>query len=326
MKKIRKQGTIIVKVAGFLTGLVLIFVLSGYLFLPEGDMKIYDKTAVSQKNEELREQTNDTIDVLFLGDSECYSSFNPLQMFAEQGYTSFVCGTSAQRLCDTYAILQEAFLTQTPDVVVLETNCLFRALKTESDTKDYAMDKLSERLPIFENHTRWKEMFTKSATKKIDKDEKNRGFLVRTTVKPYNGGEYMLQNSNRRKIAEDVEQYLNLIAECCKNKQAELLLVSVPSPRNWNYEKHNAVSDWADAHDVVYQDLNLEPEIGIDWSDDTKDGGDHLNFSGAKKVSRYIGAYLADTYRLPDHRENPDYQHWKDDCMEYVMKDDKTVR
>ena len=89
---------------GFLAGLCVVLILAGRFLCRKSNADIYDTTAVRTKDAEVKNEVKDTIDVVFLGDSECYSSFNPLQMFAEHGYTSFICGTSAQRMCDSYAI------------------------------------------------------------------------------------------------------------------------------------------------------------------------------------------------------------------------------
>ena len=69
---------------------------------------------------------------------------------------------------------------------------------------------------------------------------------------------------------------------------------------------------------VTYEDLNLNDALGIDWASDTKDGGDHLNFDGAKKVSAYVGNWLSEAYGLKDKRNNPDYKHWEEDSVEYA--------
>ena len=54
----------------------------------------------------------------------------------------------------------------------------------------------------------------------------------------------------------------------------------------------------------------LTDEIPIDWETDSRDGGDHLNYYGAMKVSSYMSGYLADHYDLPDHRGDSAYSAW----------------
>ena len=73
----------------------------------------------------LSEKKN-TIDVVFLGDSECYSTFIPLKIWKEHGITSYVCGTSDQVLSFSYELLIKSMKKQDPKVVVLETNAIFR--------------------------------------------------------------------------------------------------------------------------------------------------------------------------------------------------------
>jgi hypothetical protein len=52
-----------------------------------------------------------------------------------------------------------------------------------------------------------------------------------------------------------------------------------------------------------YIDFNvLKDEIGIDWSQDTGDAGDHINIYGCEKTTRYLIDYLNENYDLPDHR------------------------
>ena len=92
-------STKVVRSIGFLTGLLILMVVLSAIFAPKRE--IYNATAVDEKQRSLKEEPEDTIDVIFAGDSESYSAFSPLQIWTEYGFTSFVCGTSAQRLCDT---------------------------------------------------------------------------------------------------------------------------------------------------------------------------------------------------------------------------------
>ena len=42
-----------------------------------------------------------------------------------------------------------------------------------------------------------------------------------------------------------------------------------------------------------------------------------MNFKGARKVTAYLGKYLDKHYSLPDHREDPAYDSWNQDLIEY---------
>ena len=60
---------------------------------------------------------------------------------------------------------------------------------------------------------------------------------------------------------------------------------------------------YAGKYGIPYLDFNQKlKELGIDWKSDTLDKGDHLNLSGAHKVTDYMTMYLQEHYMLPDHR------------------------
>ncbi|MCM1286965.1 MAG: hypothetical protein NC240_01555 [Clostridium sp.] len=311
------------KVIGFWLGL---FVMLGFLSLAfNRDRNIYDMNSVKCKDSEIDAEEDNSIEVIFCGDSECYSTFCPLQMYQEYGFTSYVCATSAQRLCDTYAILENAFKTQNPKVVVLETNCLYRTPTAKCEEGDSVMRLLTNYMPVFAYHSDWKNFGGRLLEKgKGMSGREFKGFVLRKSVVPYTGGAYMDKTDAVEKFPNDTYGYLDKILKLCQENNARLMLVSVPSPKNWSYERHNGVMEWTEMYDVAYVDLNLEHNIDIDWLTDTKDGGDHLNFVGAKKVSRFMGGYLADKYTLSDRRKNPDYKTWED-CIsasgEFSFKD-----
>ena len=300
-----------IKVIGFWLGLFVI--LEGLSLAFNRDKNIYDINSVKCKAVEIDAEADNSIEVIFCGDSECYSTFCPLQMYQEYGFTSYVCATSAQRLCDTYAILENTFKTQSPKVVVLETNCLYRNSTSKCEDEDSVIQFLSKYMPVFAYHSDWKNLgggFFEQGKGKSERDFK--GFVLRKSVIPYTGGAYMNKTDIVEGFPDATYEYLEKILKLCQENNAKLMLVSVPSPKNWSYEKHNAVTEWAQKYDVAYMDLNLENNIDIDFLTDTKDGGDHLNFVGAKKATHFMGAYLFNKYTLLDRRKNPDYKAWED--------------
>ena len=56
----------------------------------------------------------------------------------------------------------------------------------------------------------------------------------------------------------------------------------------------------------------------INWKKDSADGGMHMNYRGAGKVSAYLGEYLHTHYTLSDHRADSAYALWNTDYREYA--------
>ena len=254
----------------------------------------------------------DTIDVLFLGDSEAFSSFSPLQLWGEQGITSYVCATSAQRLYYTTSLLARALENQSPRVVVLETNCIFSPMSVG----DAAMRALSDLFPVFEYHNRWKSLrgVDTSAPIKTTWTDPSKGFRANDKIVPSRNTGYMKRTDKRAHIPLLNQYYLDTIIDMCRERDIQVVLLSTPSTKNWSWKRHNAVEHYLDERPdlsgVTYLDLNLEPQVAIDWKRDTRDGGDHLNRTGARKVSAYVGSWLAEHYDLPDHRVDAAYRPW----------------
>ena len=73
---------------------------------------------------------------------------------------------------------------------------------------------------------------------------------------------------------------------------------------------------------ITYIDLNTidKSELNIDWNTDTKDGGDHLNVSGAQRVTEWFGRYIDKNYDFADKRQDADYSEWNSIYDEYNGK------
>ncbi len=60
--------------------------------------------------------------------------------------------------------------------------------------------------------------------------------------------------------------------------------------------------------------------IGLDYSKDSYDGGMHLNYNGAYKLSTYMSTQLANLYNLTSHKGDPFYQRKLFNFQEAVDK------
>lgn len=261
-------------------------------------------------------EPENTIDVLFVGDSETYSAFVPLRLWEDYGFTSYVCGTGDQVLYQSYAYLNRMFEEQSPKVVVLETNALYREF-TLADVVSHAAE---ERFPYLRYHDRWKKLFPQDWTTQPDHREiiRDKGYSYHTEFVPADTTGYMAPSAEVQPVPVLNQAYVRLIRDFCRERNVALILVSTPSPVNWSSYYHNGVSQMAQKLEIPYIDMNLMPqEIPIDWSVDSYDGGDHLNYTGACKATDYMGAVLWDTGLFTDKREIPEYAPWNTALTEF---------
>lgn len=256
----------------------------------------------------LAERKN-TVDVLFLGDSECYSTFIPLKIWNDHGITSYVCGTTEQVLSFSYELLTKAEKKQNPKTVVLETNTVFREV---TNTKAF-INKAEGLFSVFKYHDRWKNLQPKSWQINENKiyDERSKGYLFNTIVNAASTQGYMTPTDEKETIPTDNVKYIKKIRDYCRKNGAELVLVSVPSTKNWNYAKHNAIAELSENLGIEYVDMNtLQKEIPIDWKTETRDKGDHLNYYGAVKATSYMGKYLEASGLFENKKNDPEYAEW----------------
>ena len=253
----------------------------------------------------IQKQREDSLDVLVVGDSLSYSAISPVKMWEEKGIASYVCGQSGQKIQETYSMLETAFKTQHPKVVVMETGPLFRVRGKSEEIKSTLSEMGNRYFPIFRYHDVWKTLLF--GKKYAEQDFE--GYLVRGTKTPYaNGDIYMSKAKTLEEIKPSIDLYMQKIIALCEKNDAKLLLVSVPSPHNYNTARCNAIAACAEESGIAYLNLNdtVNP-VGINWQVDCLDKGDHLNVSGAEKVSIYLAAYLKENYDLPDHRGEDAY-------------------
>ena len=263
-------------------------------------------------------EKENSIDVIFLGDSESYSAFIPLSIWNESGVSSYVCGSTLQKLCYSYKLLSTTFKHQSPKIVVLETDTIYSRFSGANVITSKAQDAFC----VFKYHDRWKSLLPKGwqSSDIKERDERARGYLYSTAQNPASTDGYMAPSDKAQTVPKECLKYIEKIKALCEKNGAQLLLVSVPSTKNWSMEKHNGVDALARRLGMQFIDMNLlRDEIPIDWATDTRDKGDHLNYYGAAKVSAYMGRFLAEQGVFSDKRGDPEYGAWNSDAAAFLM-------
>ena len=211
-------------------------------------------------------------------------------------------------------MLKTALQSQSPKVVLMETNLMFRDPGPVKNIQSSFAETARYHFPLLRFHNLWKLMFDG----KKPGEAVYKGFSIRSSVDPFDSGDYMKETEEVQEMPQAVTFYMEEIMELCRRSGAELFLVSAPSPKNYSYRKHNAIENYAKEKGLTYVDLNLKiKELGITWQKDSYDKGDHLNLYGAQKVTRWLGTYLKQNYELTDHRNDPAYEDWNELSKKY---------
>lgn len=297
-------------------------IFAGALFLssaivnPDGG-EVYDIINTNRKLADIAKEEKNSIDVMFTGNSLVFRAISPLQIYSEYGITGYDVSDGAMRLCDQCSILNSSYKSQTPDLIVIEPYVMFSEAQSHANNYAYPTNFLEDIFPIFHYHTFYKSYiptFMNMDTNELDEDDIDgmKGFQYSEKVEPYIGDiDYMSKRGGQDEIPSENLHYLDKILSFANKNEIKLLIAAIPSPVNYNLSKHEAIQDWADKNEVAFLDMNMHnDEIGIDWSTDTKDAGDHLNLSGSKKVSAYLGKYINDNYNTEDHRDEEAFADW----------------
>jgi len=302
-----------IRSALFLFGLVVLIAISSLLFQPKNNNEAYGME-LDHANGILGEQEA-SLDVLFVGDSVSYCSIIPVQIWRDYGLTSYLCSSTMQHLYVSKEFMEKAFENQSPKLVFLGTATIFNHF-TEQEK---IWNSLEKNIPVLRYHDRWKTftswpewktgLKTEYAHLEIQKGYNyNKGVVgadIGDTRKPTDALEW-IPPINKKTVEE--------IAELCNKNGAKLILVSEPNASgSWAPHRHNAIALLAEEMGLDYLDLNyMTDEVPIDWATDTFDGGDHLNYSGAQKVTAYLGKYLWNMGIFEDKRTDKKYESWNE--------------
>lgn len=274
------------KVGAFLSLTVATLLLPGVLMKPKTMNRFHLDAGRAGVFSRIKLEPRNSIDVVVLGDSESYSSFSPMQLWKDYGYTSYVAGVPGAKIGENLDVLRTVLKRQQPKVVMLETNNLFR-YQPPGSVEQGTTKKIYQMIPLLKYHSAWKSPLL------MARGALFQGFNINGGVKPYKGGRYMYPSKEKEKIEATNRKCFEEIARLCQKKKIQLMLYSAPSPRNYNYKKHNALEELAREHHLPYVDLNVKASrLEIDWRSDTRDRGDHLNLSGARKATEFLGYYL----------------------------------
>lgn len=281
-------------------------------------------------------------DVMFFGASHTQNGVYPMQLWKDYGITSYNMGGPDSSIPTSYYTLKLALKYHKPKVAVLDV--IFADKKEVSwdysvahhyldafpisRTKAEAVDclfpdsktKLEMLFPYYVYHGGWKD---------VDGEALKKTFS--TTHWPTFGAEYesliTVPDVPFEAVSQDWglggeettgTEYLRKFVELCRENDIEPMLVFLPCGVEEEAQRGaNEVYRIAGEMNVNYVNLQYEENLVNKYIDYT-DGGGHLNPSGARKVTDWIGSYLVSNYDIQDHRSEEKYANlWDETYIKY---------
>lgn len=329
MKKIK--WNYIVKTVAFISILILILLVTERTFN-------YKQTGGGGGWQRFYDTEEDSIDIMFFGSSHAHCTVDLGYLWDEYGMAGYTLSAGSQNIAGTYFFVKEALQTQSPKVIVIEC---YGALGGSIENSDadvyrntlgmrwgstlweyigYLADNMAEdrvwaqrvftKIPII--HSRYAELEQADFQDALPFMRGYRGSFERVAFE--------------RPEAENIETVSELHPERLEMLENIVTLAqeySVPvllfaSPYILGVEEqmqYNAIEQWAKQKEIPFINFNhLYDEIGLDFQQDFRDL-EHVNNSGAQKVTAYLGEYLTAQYTMPDRRGDADYTAWEQNAL-----------
>ena len=286
-----------------------------------------------QKNQEFMRDRTD-YDVMFFGSSHVLNGIFPMELWKDYGITSYNFGGHASYIPVSYWVMRNAVERHKPKVVVLDCFSLDSEVKV-ADNQNYLhisfdafplrgvkIDAIKDLVaqerrmdfywPFSLYHTRWSGLDTEEIQTGASVEK---GAYMRSA-------HHSIQGSDKTEWLADADvriggnvkttpgfDYLKQFISYCKTEGIEVLLVYLPfDAAEIRYDESAAAGLIARDQDVNYVNF-LDPRYfdTIDLHTDFFDDEGHMNASGARKITDFLGKYLAKNYGLTDKRGDEDF-------------------
>lgn len=294
--------------------------------------KLFERKYSYSKYADFYAQEED-FDVLFLGTSHVINAIYPMELWDEYGIVSYNMANHSENICMNYWQLKNALKYTNPKLVVVDLYAVDSDSKVNlkyfhnfTDMVPMSLFKLQMVMDLLPKEE-WAEYFFEFSIYHSRWDD-----LTKDDIYPQTSFEKGAEL--RSEVTPDVEpdiiskdvvydensinsQYLQKIIDLCKERGIDILLTYIPYSAP---AEHQKVANWgyliAEKNQIDYIDFFHE-DFKLNYLTDCADTGSHLNASGARKVTQFIGKYIQSKYNIPDQRSNAAFNFWNDDYQEY---------
>ena len=274
-------------------------------------------------------EEKNSLDFVFVGSSQMFTSVVPAVLWEEYGITSYDFGANEQPMYLSYYYIKEALNYQQPKAIVLEVSYCKGLDYTHEGVHHINLDdlkmgpvKLEAIFDIIPEGERWPYIFelAKYHDTWPDLNKDTFKYLVADKHNPYKGytpsvegfadggvfNEEIGKITERAELPEFSVNYMEKIIALCEEKGVDLVFLKTPNDHIDNQPYYNAVADLAEEHEIEY--LNLNGEMA---------GQLHNHVFHAETITKRIGEWLLSLYEVEDKRDKEEYARWHEDADYY---------
>ena len=326
---------------GFRCIALLVLLVVGLNFLNKFSLQPSDYTNTVNDFNDLIDQGK-RVDVFFYGSSHACYSYDPNVIDSITKIRSFNFGMTSQRLNTTDFVFRETLKKSTPKLIVLDVfpfslkhaekeqeianqkkaYYAFTELsinKIRAIVKNFPLEEIPNTIfPVLRKSDKVSTLFFKRKERYVFSPEEkvvkayrgfigNGSYLKKENFVPFEIDDFNESNSsNYNFLSETEKNALDSFLELAKRNNIEVLVVVAPymnSVKDKEYKIfHNYIKNITIKRDAAFIDFNfLFEDLKLNHID-FKDIG-HLNVSGAKKISTFLGNYIRENYKISS-REN----------------------
>jgi len=334
----------IIRIIGAAVMFTVSLMLIQRLLMPKYMSGVYEGRLIAEYYAETK-----THDVIIIGDCEVYDNISPMTLWENYGITSYIRGSPQQLIWQSYYLLEETFKYEIPKVVVFSVLSMMYnepqseaynrltldgmrlgvpKLKAISASMTKGEQYITYILPILRYHDRWRDLSEDDFRYFFSGGRvSHNGYMMRCDVKPVS---YIPTGPKLPdyRFGQTSYEYLGKITALCKAKGVELILFKSPSLYPYWYGEWDAqMVQYAADNGITYVNtLDIRDDIGLDWDNDTFNGGLNLNVYGAEKVSLWLGNILTGSFGLQDRRQDGRLSDiWEKKRMAYYAMKDKQL-
>lgn len=294
------------------------------------------------------------LDMVYVGASAAYTSWQPLKAWNDYGFTSYTYATGGLPAVSVEHYIREVLKTQDPELFVVDARPFLlwdenatAKIRYGSDSMDYSLnrfslvkdflddrtvaeddDRLSYYLQIVKYHSNYKAVLS---------GEENWNLINNRETSKYKGWTFMeyhcpleepqgFRTEQCEELREENRRILDKLLSYCRKKELKILFVVYPYSITQEDQKgYNTIQKIVEEEGFDFLNTNLYyEEMNLDFQTDFNDYN-HVNCFGAEKYTDFLEKYLTENYSLPDHRGEELYASW-DEAYINFKKDEEITK